>query len=146
MVKKDSKIKSYQELAEKSVATIRGTRGETIVRELLPKSKPVPFPNNTDALQALNEHKVDAFAQLDIFVFYMEEKDKSLGVVDLKPVHPSPIQLGVRKGDKEWKDFVDIQLLEMMTTGEYRKLLDKWFGKIRGEFIELSLKKEIKRE
>lgn len=146
LVKKDSKIKSYQDLAGKSVATIRGTRGETIIRELLPKSKPVPFPNNTDALQALNEHKVDAFAQLDIFVFYMEEKDKSLRVVDLKPVHPSPIQLGVRKGDKEWRDFVDIELLEMMTTGEYRKLLDKWFGRIRGEFLELSLKREIKME
>jgi ABC-type amino acid transport substrate-binding protein len=146
LVKKDSKIKSYQDLAEKSVATIRGTMGETFIHELLPKSKPVPLPNNTDALQALNEHKVDAFAQLDIFVFYMEEKDKSLRVVDLKPVHPSPIQLGVRKGDKEWRDFVDIELLEMMTTGEYRKLLDKWFGRIRGEFLERSLKKEIKME
>ena len=144
LVKKDSKIKNYQDLMGKSVATIRGTTVEKTIHELLPKSKPVPFLNNTDALQALNEHKVDAFAQLDIFVFYMEEKDKSLRVVGLDPVHPSPVQLGVRKGDKEWRDFVDIQLLEMMTTGEYRKLLDKWFGKIRGEFLELSIRKEIK--
>jgi ABC-type amino acid transport substrate-binding protein len=144
LVKKDSRIKSYQDLAGKSVATIRGTMAETIIRELLPKSKPVPFPNNADALQALNEHKVDAFAQLDIFVFYMEEQDKNLRVVDFKPIHPSPIQLGVRKGDKEWRDFVDIELLKMISTGEYRKLLDKWFGRIRGEFLERSLKNEIK--
>jgi ABC-type amino acid transport substrate-binding protein len=146
LVEKDSKIKTPQELAEKTVATIRGTMGETMIRESLPKSKPVLFPNNADALRALKEHKVDAFAQLDIFVFYMEEKDKSLGVVDLKPFAPSPIRLGVRKGDKEWRDFVDIELLEMMTTGEYRKLLDKWFGRIRGEFLERSLKNEIRRE
>jgi len=146
MVKKDSSIKGPQDLAEKTVATIRGTMGEAIIREYLPKSKPVLFPNNADALRALNEHKVDAFAQLDIFVFYMEEKDKSLRVVDLTPVRPSPIRLGFRKGDKEWRDFVDIQLLEMMTTGEYRKLLDKWLGKIRGEFLERSLKNEIKVE
>lgn len=146
MAKKDSGIKSPQDLAEKSVATIRGTMGEAMIREYLPKSEPVLFPNNADALRALNEHKVDAFAQLDIFVFYMEEKDKSLTAVDLTPVHPSPIRLGFRKGDKEWRDFVDIQLLEMMTTGEYRKLLDKWFGKIRAEFLERSLKNEIKAE
>jgi hypothetical protein len=50
----------------------------------------------------------------------------------------------LREGDKEWGDFVDIQLLEMMTTGAYRKLLDKWLGRIRGEFMERSLKNEIK--
>jgi len=144
LVKKDSKIRSYQELAGKSVATIRGTRAERMVGELLPKSRVVEFRNNADALQALNGRKVDAFAQLDIFVFYMEEKDKSLTVVDLKPVHVSPVQLGVRKGDPEWRDAVDISLLEMMTTGEYRKLLDKWFGRVRGEFLDLALRTEIK--
>ena len=52
--------------------------------------------------------------------------------------------LGVRKGDPEWRDAVDISLLEMMTTGEYRKLLDKWFGRVRGEFLDLALRTEIK--
>jgi ABC-type amino acid transport substrate-binding protein len=144
LVEKDSKIRNYQDLAGKSVATIRGTRAEPMIRELLPKSKVVQFQNNAEALQALNGHKVDAFAQLDIFVFYMEEKDKNLTVVDLKPIHTSPVQLGIRKGDTEWRDSVDIALLEMMTTGEYRKLLDKWFGKVRGEFLDLALRKAIK--
>jgi ABC-type amino acid transport substrate-binding protein len=143
LVKKESRIKSYQDLAGKSVATIRGTRAEKMIRELLPKSKVVQFQNNAEALQALNGQKVDAFAQLDIFAFYMEEKDKTLTVVDLKPIHASPVQLGVRKGDTEWRDSVDIALLEMMTTGEYRKLLDKWFGKVRGEFLDLALRKAI---
>ncbi len=146
LVKKDSKIRSPQELAGKSVATIRGTRAETIIRESLPKSKPVEFQTNADALRALNEQKVDAFAQLDVFVYYMEAKEKNLRVVGLQPVHPSPIPLGVRKGDREWRDFVNIELLKMMVTGEYRKLLDKWFGRVRGEFLESALKNEIKME
>ena len=86
---------------------------------------------------------MDAFAQLDVFIFYMEAKEKNLRVVDLKPVHPSPIRLGIKKGDKEWRDYVDSELLEMITNGEYQKMLDKWFGKVRGEFLELALKKEI---
>ena len=144
LVKKESKIRSYQDLAGRSVAAIRGTRAESMIHELLPKSKVVQFQNNAEALQALNGQKVDAFAQLDIFVFYMEEKDKNLTVVDLKPIHPAPVQLGVRKGDTEWRDSVDIALLEMMTTGEYRKLLDKWFGKVRGEILDLALRSAIK--
>jgi ABC-type amino acid transport substrate-binding protein len=144
LAKKESKIRSYHDLEGRSVATIRGTRAGPMIRELLPKSKVVQFQNNAEALQALNGKEVDAFAQLDIFVFYMEEIDKNLTVIDLKPVHPAPIQLGVRKSDPEWRDAVDIALLEMMTAGEYRKLLDKWFGKVRGEILDLALRNAIK--
>ncbi len=144
LVNRDGKITNYQDLAGKSVATIRGTVGSRILEELVPTSKRVQFQHNSEALQALKEQKVDAFWQLDVFLFYMAEKDKSLKVADLQPIHPSSIGLGVRKGDKEWRDFVDIALLEMMTSGEYRKVLDKWFGRVRGEFLELALRREIK--
>jgi ABC-type amino acid transport substrate-binding protein len=146
LVKRDGKIRRYQDLAGKSLATIRGTKAGEMIRELLPNSKLVEFSNNADALQALKGGKVDAFAQLDIFVFYMAEHDKNLVVLDPKPFHPSSIKLGVGKDDKEWRDFVDKALLEMMTTGEYRKIMDKWFGKVRGEFLDQALKNEIKKE
>jgi ABC-type amino acid transport substrate-binding protein len=134
------------------LSRIRGEKGRyysehgggRILAELVPTSKQIQFQHNDEALQALKEQKVDAFWQLDVFVFYVAEKDKSLKVANLQPIHPSTIGLGVRKGDKEWRDFVDIGLLEMMTSGEYRKLLDKWFGRVRGEFLELALRREIK--
>jgi hypothetical protein len=33
----------------------------------------------------------------------------------------------------------------MISTGEYHGILYKWFGKVRGEFLELALKREINR-
>jgi hypothetical protein len=42
-------------------------------------------------------------------------------------------------------EFVDITLLKLITTGDYLGLLEKWFGKVRAEFLELALKREIKR-
>ncbi len=144
LVRKDGKIRSYQDLSGRNVATIRGTTAGTMIRELVPKSNVVEFRNNAEALQALNGKNVDAFAQLDLFGFYMEEKNKNLTVLDLRPVRPSPIRLGVKKGDRAWRDFVDIALLKMMTTGEYRKLLDKWFGRVRGGLLESALKNEMK--
>jgi len=115
-------------LAGKSIAVMRNTAGDTVVAEHFPTAKRVQFERNSEALQALKEHRVDAFLCIDAFAFYMEEKDKGLAVVELRPFNVSPIGLGVRKGDAEWRDLVDITLLKMITTGEYHKLLEKWFG------------------
>ena len=144
LVERDSKISRYQDLGGKNLAIIQDTRGEKIIHELTPAAKLVRFRQNTQALQALKEHKVDAFLQLDVFLFYLETKDKNLRVVGLQSIAPSPIGLAVRKGDREWLNFVDITLLKMMTSGQYRKLLEKWFGTVRGEFLDLALRNEIK--
>jgi ABC-type amino acid transport substrate-binding protein len=144
VVQEDSKILKYQSLAGKRVAVIQETTGKGIIQKLIPTAKPVSFQRNQDALQALKEHKVDAFVQLDVFVFYIEGKGTRLHIIDLRPIDPSPIGLGFRKGDKEFVDFVNITLLKMMATGEYRGLLEKWFKKVRAEFLDLALEKEIK--
>jgi ABC-type amino acid transport substrate-binding protein len=144
LVERGAQISKYQDLAGKKVAVIQGTIGKRILREIVPSAKAVQFRNNREALQALKKHQVDAVVQLDVFIFYMEERDKNLRVFDLKPIDPYPIVLGVRKNDPGWRRFVDKTLLKMMATGEYHELLDKWFGKVRGEFLELALKKEIK--
>jgi putative glutamine transport system substrate-binding protein len=144
LVERDAQISKYKDLAGKKVAVIQGTMGERILKEIVPSAKAVQFRHNREALQALKRHQVDAMVQLDVFIFYMEEKDKKLRVFGLKPIDPSPIVLGVRKNDREWRTFVDKTLLKMMATGEYHEILDKWFGKVRGEFLELALKREIK--
>jgi ABC-type amino acid transport substrate-binding protein len=127
------------------VATISGTIGDTIIRELAPTAKRVEFKLNREALQALKDHKVDALVQLDVFAFYAEEKDRNLKVLSFQPIHPSLLAPGFRKGDKEWLDFVNITLLKMMETGDYRKLLEKWFGKVRAELLDAAVRREIQK-
>jgi putative glutamine transport system substrate-binding protein len=145
VVERDSGISRYQGLAGKTVAVIQGTTSEKIIEKLVPTAKRVQFQRNSEALKALKDHKVDAFMQLDVFIFYMEAKDRNLKVLDFQPIDPYPIGLGVRKGDPGWLDFVNLTLLKMISTGEYHGLLNKWFGKVRGEFLDLALKKEINR-
>lgn len=138
-VERDSKIRKYEDLQEKRVGVIQGTMGEKMVPTFVTGSKIVEFQSNDEALKALHEHKVDAFVQLDVFIFYMEQKDRDLRVINLQPLQPAPIGIGIRKGEEEWRGFIDRALSEMMKSGEYRKLLDKWFGRIRAEFLEKSL-------
>ncbi len=139
-VDRDSKFHQYEDLKGKRVGVIRGTLGEKIIPTFIAGSKIIEFQNNNDALKALHEQKLDAFMQIDVFIFYMEQKDRDLRVINLRPLQPSPIGIGIRKGDEGWRKFIDNSLSEMMENGEYRKLLDKWFGKIRAEFLEKSLK------
>lgn len=143
-VEPDSKIHKYGDLTGKRVGVIRGTMGEKMVPTFVTGSKIVEFQSNDEVLKALHEHKVDAFVQLDVFIFYMEQKDRDLRVINLQPLQPAPIGIGIRKGEEEWRGFIDRALSEMMKSGEYRKLLDKWFGKIRAEFLEISLKDGMK--
>jgi ABC-type amino acid transport substrate-binding protein len=145
LVEQGSKVSTYRDLAGKNVATISGTIGDTIIRELAPTAKRVEFKLNREALQALKDHKVDALVQLDVFAFYAEEKDRNLKVLSFQPIHPSLLAPGFRKGDKEWLDFVNITLLKMMETGDYRKLLEKWFGKVRAELLDAAVRREIQK-
>jgi len=43
----------------------------------------------------------------------------------------------VRKGDKEWLEFVDATLTKIKKSGEYQKLWDKWFGENKKALLQL---------
>jgi ABC-type amino acid transport substrate-binding protein len=68
-----------------------------IIEKLVPTARRVQFQRNSEALEALKEHRGDPFVQLDVFIFYMEGKDRNLKVLDFQPIDPSPIGLGIRK-------------------------------------------------
>ena len=43
-------------------------------------------------------------------------------------ISDEPYGLGMRKGDKQFVDFVNKTILEMEKSGEAKKIFDKWFG------------------
>ena len=145
LVEGDSNIQRYKQLKGKTIAVVGDTAASASFADLFPAAKRVQFRHNSEALEALRKHEVQAFLALDALVFYAEQRDRNLKVVELRPLLPSPVRIGVRKNDPEWRDFVDITLLKMMTAGEYHGILDKWFGSIRGAFLELALREEMEK-
>ena len=128
LVQGDSRITKYQDLAGKKVATIQGSIGDVAIRELVPTAERINFERNFEALQALKERRVEAFVQDNVLLFDLLQKNRGLRIANFEPFRPAPYGLGVRKGDKEWLDFVNSKLSKMEETGEYEKLLEKWFG------------------
>jgi len=136
LVHKDSKIAKYQDLAGKKVAIIRGSTGDEAIQELVPTAERVQFQRNGEALQALKEHRVEAFVQDDVLIYRLLQENSDLKVVNEKPFKAAPFALGVRKGDPEWLDFVNATLTKMRETGEHKRLLQKWFGKAMALVLE----------
>lgn len=128
LVRGDSKITKYQDLAGKRVGTIRGSRGDQAIRELVPTAQRIEFQHPSEAIQALKERRVEAFVEDYVSLYSLVLKNRGIRIASLEPFSPAPYSIGVREGDKEWLNFIDSTLEKMKKTGEYQKLLDKWFG------------------
>jgi putative glutamine transport system substrate-binding protein len=110
------------------VATIRGSKGDIAIGELVPTAQGIKVEHPSEAVQALKEHRVEAFVEDYISLYNLLQKNRGLRIAGLEPFSPGPHSLGVRKGDKEWLNFTNATLEKMKKSGEYEKLLDKWFG------------------
>jgi polar amino acid transport system substrate-binding protein len=128
LVRGESRITKYEDLAGKRVATIRGSIGDSAIGELVPTAERIKFEHPSEAVQALKEHRVEAFVENYVSLYRLLQENRGLRIADLEPFSPVPHSLGVRKGDKEWLNFINSTLEKMKKTGEYQKLLDKWFG------------------
>lgn len=78
LVRGDSKITKYEDLAGKKVATIRGSTGDIAIGELVPTAERVKFEGNFEALQALKERRVEAFVQDFVLLFNLLQKNRGL--------------------------------------------------------------------
>jgi ABC-type amino acid transport substrate-binding protein len=128
LVRADSKITKYQDLAGKKVATIRGSTGDIAIGELVPDAERIKFERNDEVLQALKERRVEAFVQDFVLLYSLLQKNRDLKMVGITPFRPGRYGMAVRKGDEEWLDFINATLTKMKETGEYDKLLGRWFG------------------
>ena len=137
LVHKDSRITKVQDLAGKKVSTTQGSTGDIVTGEMVPAAERIKFQHNSESLQALKDRRVEAFIQDDVLLIDLQKRNPELKIVGWPPFRPAPYGLGVRKGDKEWLDFIDAALTKMKKSGEYQKLWDKWFGESKAVLLKL---------
>jgi len=142
LVHDGSRITKYQDLAGRKVATVQGSLGDSAVARLAPAAERIKFATTFEALEALKEHRVEAFVEDLPLIYQFLKKNPGLKVATWQPFSPENYGLAVRKGDKEWLDFVNATLTKMKETGEFDRLLAKWFGAqgplLRKAFKQLS--------
>jgi ABC-type amino acid transport substrate-binding protein len=134
LVKKGSPITGIESVAGKRVAAQQGSTNARIIREKVPTANLREFPDQPAAFQALAQGQVDAYTNDGIQLYGLKAKAPNPADWDVVGEFYSrePYGMAMRKGDTAFRDTVDAGLRQILESGKYFELYDKWFGP-RGE-------------
>lgn len=145
LVKKGSPIKNIQSIAGKRVAAQQGSTNARLIRERVPSAKLLEFPDQPAAFQALAQGQVQAYTNDGIQLAGLRAKaprPDDYAVVG-EFFSYEPYGMAMRKNDSDFRQAVNVGLMNAISSGLYFELYDKWFG-VKGE-VPYPMTAEIKR-
>ncbi len=130
LVRKGSPIKGIQSIAGKRIAAQQGSTNAKIVRERAPTAKLVEFPDQPAAFQALAQKQVEAYTNDGIQLAGLKAKapkpDDWAVIGDFFTYEP--YGMAMRKNDSDFRQAVNVGLMDAISSGLYFQIYDKWFG------------------
>jgi ABC-type amino acid transport substrate-binding protein len=145
LVKKGSPIKGIETIAGRRIAAQQGSTNARIIRERAPSAKLLEFPDQPAAFQALAQGQVHAYTNDGIQLAGLKAKapkpDEWNVVGDFYSY--GPFGMAMRKNDSDFRQVVNVGLMDAIQSGKYFELYEKWFGP-KGE-VPYPLTAEIKR-
>jgi polar amino acid transport system substrate-binding protein/glutamate/aspartate transport system substrate-binding protein len=145
LVKRGSPIKGIQTIANRRVAAQQGSTNAKIIRERVPGAKLLEFPDQPAAFQALAQGQVQAYTNDGIQLAGLRAKapkPDDWAVVG-EFFSYEPYGMAMRKNDSDFRQVVNVGLMDAISTGLYFELYEKWFGP-KGE-VPYPLSAETKR-
>jgi polar amino acid transport system substrate-binding protein len=123
-------VKSLKDLEGKRIGTAKGSTSEQNVKKAIPTATVLSFDDYPQALLALQQGKVSAVTTDEAILAGILAKapNKTQFEIPNLQISDEPYGLGMRKGDKNFVDFINITLLEMEKSGEAARIFNKWFG------------------
>jgi ABC-type amino acid transport substrate-binding protein len=130
LVKNGSPLKSIQDIAGKRIATQQGSTNARILRERVPTAQLREFPDQPAAFQALAQGQVDAYTNDGIQLAGLKAKAPNPNDWEIVGDFYSyePYGFAMRKNESDFRQLVDVGLMEAIESGKYFELYDKWFG------------------
>jgi len=130
LVKKGSRITGVADVAGKRVGVLNGTTGEKALRAAQPKAEVVTFQDQGAVFLALEQGRIVAYANDGILLAGLAAKAKN--PKDYEVVgglfSKEPYSCMVPENDSKWRDFVNHTMMELIDSGKFFVLYDKWFG------------------
>ena len=145
LVKRGSPIKSIQTIAGRRVAAQQGSTNARIIRERVPNAKLLEFPDQPAAFQALAQGQVQAYANDGIQLAGLKAKapkPEEWAIVG-EFFSYEPYGMAMRKNDSDFRQVVNVGLMDAIASGLYFEIYEKWFGP-KGE-VPYPLSAETKR-
>ena len=151
MVKKGSPIKSYRDLAGRSVVVTSGTTNEKTMRDLVSRFKLkttiLTGVDHADSYRQLVEGKADAFATDDVllygFIALNKAQDQLAVVGEFLSYEPYGIMF--RKDDPQLSTLVASTLHDLAASRELEQTYNKWFLRLlpNGQRLNLPMSAQL---
>ena len=119
-------IKSYADLAGKTVSVARGSTNDSIMTKYFPNTKVDRFETIADAIAALQSGKVDALVEGDSTVAQLAKADPKLATVDAPPLYPALVSMGTLQNDQVWINYLNNFIRNFIASGADQQLFQKW--------------------
>jgi len=145
LVKKGSLIRGIQSIANRRIAAQQGSTNAKIIRERVPSAKLLEFPDQPAAFQALAQGQVQAYTNDGIQLAGLRAKAPKPDdwVVIGEFFSYEPYGMAMRKNDSDFRQAVNVGLMDAISSGLYFEIYEKWFGP-KGE-VPYPLSAETKR-
>ena len=145
LVKKGSPIRGIQSIANRRIAAQQGSTNAKIIRERVPSAKLLEFPDQPAAFQALAQGQVQAYTNDGIQLAGLRAKAPKPDdwVVIGEFFSYEPYGMAMRKNDSDFRQAVNVGLMDAISSGLYFEIYEKWFGP-KGE-VPYPVSAEIKR-
>ncbi len=136
LVKKGSGIKSYKDLPGKKVGAAQGSTNEKAIRdlnnkgEIKPAANIVVYQEHTQGFLAMQRNILDAYVTDGILLAGLKAKAPNPDEYEVVGgfITYDPYAFIVRENDSKFRDFINIEIIQMIKDGRFFKIYDKWLG------------------
>lgn len=112
VVRKESSINSYSDLAGNSVVTPTGSTYQTWLQKCVPNAKLLTAQSPSDSSTMLLQGRADAFAYIDVYNYNFVQNNKDYKVVG-QLASPAVQGVGVKKGNAAMLSWINAVLAKM---------------------------------
>lgn len=113
LVKDNSAINTLQDLAGKTVIVTKGTTADLYLTRHYRQTRLVKFDRNTEALQALQDGRADAYAQDNLILLSFQKNQPGYRLLTEKLEQDAAIAPAVKKGNDSLRLWVNQTLLQL---------------------------------
>lgn len=130
LVKKGNAIKGIQSIGGKRIAAQQGSTNARIIRERAPSARLLEFPDQPAAFQALAQGQVQAYTNDGIQLAGLKAKAPKPDDWSVVGEYYSyePYGMAMRKNDSDFRQVINVALMDAIESGTYFELYNKWFG------------------
>ncbi len=128
LVRKDSDITGYKDLAGRKVCTVVGSTPEQTIRRMVPTADVLTFNTYPECFLALQNRRTQAVTTGYMLLMDMYEADPANTKLVGGNFTFEAWCLGIKKGEAPLVQAVNAALLKIRDSGLYAKLYEKWIG------------------